>query len=238
MGGDRGALSLLPSLLSGLVLAATLPPDAATEQPAGRWHFSYATPPGFRLSILFRRGETGDVTRLLLETPAGRMELTSTQGREGARSLERIVDAKTGEFLSREVYLPGVLRPAECGPIQAGDGCLVFEGPNGKAAAPLSGFVPTPEGDRLRGRVRSLTTKRWDKAISGAFPFFARSVEFDRYGDDFLFLVWPERRWKRTGRVEAGVRGPGCVFDAGFGYPCGEAEMRAEARRFPRAFLP
>ena len=225
-------------LLATLLLAPPAPGGETVAAPggesgaSGRWHFSFAAPPRFRLSVLFHRGPSGDETRLLLAGPAGRLELVGTERPEGDDSEETIVDPEGGERFSRALHLPGARRPPACAPVREADGCLVFSGREGRRTAPLSGFVPGPEGDRLRASVRGLASERLAAKIAALAPLFRRSVEFDRYGDDFLALVWPELAWRRPRETEKPERGPGCAFDVSFGHPCTEREREAEERRF------
>ncbi|HEX7578456.1 MAG TPA: hypothetical protein VF580_00515 [Thermoanaerobaculia bacterium] len=220
--------------------APASPDDAApaptasenSQATAGRWHFSYGGSSPFQLSILFRRGSEGDETRLLLAAPSGRLELTATQGPEGDDSEETIIDPNGGERFSRRLHLPSKRRPAACAGVREMDGCLVFTGRVGERTVPLSGFVVGSDGDRLRAEVRALVTERLAAKIASLAPLFARSVEFDRFGDDFLSLVWPKLAWKRPRETEQPERGPGCAFDASFGYPCTERERELEKRRF------
>jgi hypothetical protein len=201
----------------------------------GRWHFSYAAPSPFRLSVLFRRGTSGDETRLLLAGPAARLELISSQRPEGDDSEETIVDPEGGERFLRRIHLPSSRRPGACAAIREVDGCLTFTGKFGERTVPLSGFVAGPEGDRLRASLRALVSERLATRIASLAPLFPGSVEFDRYGDDFLSLVWPTLAWKRAREREKPERGPGCSFDASFGYPCSDREREAERKRFSAA---
>jgi hypothetical protein len=74
-------------------------------------------------------------------------------------------------------------------------------------------------------------TERLASKIASLSPLFQRSVEFDRFGGDFLSLVWPGLAWRRPAETEAPGREPGCVFDASFGYPCTEKERALEQKR-------
>ena len=201
----------------------------------GRWHFSYAAPLPFRISVLFRRGASGDETHLLVAGPPGRLELLSAQRPEGDDSEETILDPDGGERFSRRIHLSPSRRPVSCGAIRELDGCLVFTGKLGERTVPLSGFVAGPDGDRLRASVSALATERLAARIASFAPLFSRSAEFDRYGDDFLSLVWPLLAWKRPRATDQPKRGPGCSFDASFGYPCTDREREAEEKRFSAA---
>ena len=224
---------LAPAAPASTDPAASVPAAPVNRQAAaGRWHFSYGAPPPFQLSILFHRGPEGDETRLLLVAPSSRLELVATQGPEGDDSEETIVDPDGGERFSRRLHLPSTRRPAACTGVREMDGCLVFTGRFGERTVPLSGFVAGPDGDCLRAGLRALVTERLAAKIASLAPLFARSVEFDRFGDDFLSLVWPKLAWKRPRETEQPERGPGCVFDASFGYPCTERERGMEQRRF------
>ncbi len=250
----RGSLGLRPrslrpssALFAAFALLAPLAPastDPAAVFPAapvdhhataGRWHFSYAGSFPFQLSILFRRGPEGDETRLFLAAPPGRLELAATQGPEGDDSEETIIDPDGGERFSRRLHFPSNHRPAVCAGVREMDGCLIFAGRFGERTIPLSGFVPGPDGDRLRAGVRALVTERLGAKIASFAPIFAMSVEFDRFGDDFLSLVWPKLSWKRPRETERPERRPGCAFDASFGYPCTERERELEKKRFNTA---
>jgi hypothetical protein len=233
----RSASALLIAvvlLLLGAV-ASTHPVASENSQATattGRWHFSYRSSPPFQLSILFRRDAKGDGTHILLGAASGRLELAASQGPEGDDSEETIIDPDGGERFSRRLHLPSTRRPAECAGVREMDGCLVFKGRVGERTVPLSGLVAGPDGDRLRAEVCALVTERLAGKITSLAPFFARSVEFDRFGDDFLSLVWPKLAWKRPRETEQPERGPGCAFDATFGYPCTERERELEKRRF------
>jgi len=225
-------------LAAAALLALPAPVSALPAEPAGeagasgRWHFSYGDPSPFQLSVLFRRGPEGDTTRLLLEAASIRLELVGTQGPRGDDSEETVVDPDGGERFGRSLHFPSDRRPAGCAVVRETDGCLVFRGKLGERTVPLSGFVPGPEGDRLRAGVRGLVTERFAAKLLAVAPLFRRSIEFDRFGDDFLSLVWPVLAWKRPRETARPTRGPGCAFDASFGYPCTEGGREAERKRF------
>lgn len=187
------------------------------------------------MSILFHRGPEGDETRLLLEAPAGRLELVSFQGAAESETEEAVVDVETGERFGRKLFLSPRGRPASCAGVREIDGCAVFEGRLGERTAPLSAFVPGSAGERWRAAIRALVTPALAKRIAALAPCLSRSVEFDRYRDDFLALVWPGLVPAREGRLEEPRRGPGCDFDATFGHPCSAAERERERRRFGSA---
>ena len=78
----RAAAALLLSPLLALPAAGEAPGGRALA-PRGRWHFEAPGSPAVRWSVLFRRTDSGDETRLLVETPGGRWTLRSSQPAEG-----------------------------------------------------------------------------------------------------------------------------------------------------------
>ncbi len=223
-------------ILMASALATSLgQPLLADVVQTGRWHLSYAAPPPFRMSILFRRSSAGDETRLLFSSAEGRLELVSVQGPSGSDTSETILDPESGEMFGRKLFLSRLLRPAACSAVRGNDGCVVFSGSGGERTFSLSAFVPGPSGAPPRAAVRTLLTPSLAAKVRRAAAFFRRSVEFDRYGDDFLSLIWPDLIPRRGSSVEEGDRGPGCAFDATFGHPCSDAERTRDRRRFGSA---
>ncbi len=245
MGQQRRRLPqqlLLQLLLLLPADSSPAPVPASAALASGRWHFRFAAAPPFEISVLFRRSAAGDETRLLVDSPAGRFEMLSSQDPSGRITFESITDRTpggSGETLSRRLFLPGVPGPVPCPPPDraAGEpaldtGCAVFEGVNGKVAASLAAFGGTG-GEAIRARARSVVSSPFAARLAALRPLFPRSVEFDAYGDDFVRLAWPEAKGPRPPR-ERGVRTPGCAFDAPFGFPCDERDLAMERVRFAR----
>lgn len=249
--GLSGALLLLPR-----PAGAGEAPGAARDAAKGRWHFRFEAAPAFEISVLFRRGASGDETRLLVDGGAlGRFVLVSEQEPSGRGTRESVAAvgpagaggaagasgaAGTGDALRRRLLLPGTEMPPGCrgtpergGYDPEGAGCVIFEGNGTPVAAPLPSFSG-PSGEALRGRARALAPGSLAGRLEGLASLFPRSVEFDAYGDDFLWLAWPEWRARFARRAaEPGTRSAGCAFDAGFGFPCSPRELEAERARFP-----
>ncbi len=161
--------------------------------------------------------------------------MVSTQDPGGSDSEETVVDPDGGERLTRSLHFASARRPSACAGVREPDVCLLFRGKSGERVAALSSFVPGPEGDRLREGIRGLVTERFAAKLLALAPVFPRSVEFDRFGDDFLSLVWPAIAWRRPKGAEEAARAPGCEFDASFGYPCTERERESERKRLSAA---
>ena len=223
---------LTPALLLALAFDVALAGAAAGAPVENRWHYVWRAGPELELSVLFRRGEEGDTTRLLVASAAGRFDLVSKQGPTGRSSEEAIVDTATGERLSRTLVLPPDRFKEGCPQAEEKDGCVVFTSRKGRVAAPLSAFVPGAGGDRLRASVRGLVSPAFAARLAELAAIFPKSADFDRYGGDFVSLAWPGLVPKRPTKVEAGEPAPGCAFEAAFGYPCGERERKWERRRF------
>jgi hypothetical protein len=225
--------------LHGRVLAAAfllLPYIAAAQAQAppprtGRWHVVFDGPPAFQYTLLFTRRETGDETRILLEAPSGRYELLSTQDSTGRDSTESVRALGLDETLTRRLVLGLPAKAAGCPAVQGPDGCVVLEGPQGKLAAAFSSFSGEKSAEV---RARAVVSPALAARIQAIAPLFASSIEFDAFGPDFLGLLWPEAFPERHGSPVKGRRDAGCAFDASFGRPCSEAEVRHEAARFPR----
>jgi hypothetical protein len=199
--------------------------------PWARWHFVFAA--GTEMSILFRRDATGDETRLLLRSAAGRFELVSRQDPTGRDSTESVRSLEEAETLSRRLLFafPGreEAEPA-CGEVPPGDTCVVFEGKNGALVAPLSGFA-AEKGASLRARGAALVSPGMRKRLLELGPILTFAAEFGSYTSDFLGLIWPEA-CAHPLALRRGSRTRGCDFDASFGHPCTPEERGREKRRF------
>lgn len=220
---------LIP-FLSLLLCAEAAPAIEIPKKAAGRWHFTFQTEPAFEISVIFRRDETGDKTRLLVRLPSGRFELFSEQDATGRITFESVKELETGTIFERRLYLPGPLLPKGCTKVST-DGCLEFRGARGQHRTTLAAFSgETAETERRA--VKAVLAPGLDASIQRLVQAFPRSHEFDAYGDDFLYLVWPQA--KRQSPVEKAERGPGCAFDASFGYPCSDVDRKREEARFPK----
>lgn len=227
------------TLLAGLVLPlAGAPPDAAPRDaglpppPRGRWHHEVAGPPAVRWSVLFRRTEAGDETRLLVATPAGRWDLLSRQPADRSSTREEAASPALGESVSRVLYQRAPAGVPECARVRPPDACLVLEGSRGRLAAPLSAFSGR-EAESLRRRAAAVVSPAFRESLPGLAP--ALPVEdLAFYSEDFLALLHPAlARPPRTAAPRA-PRLPGCAFDATFGYPCTPDEKRREDWLFRR----
>lgn len=220
------------TLLAGLLLG---PGDEGRtvevpKKAAGRWHFVYAAEPRFEISVLFGRDASGDETRLLVSLPSGRFDLFSRQDPTGRVTFESVKDLSTGATIERRLFLPGPLLPKGCTQ-NASDACVEWKAAGGGRRTPLSGFSEQTTGAE-RDAVKKLLSPGLEASLRQLLATFPRSHEFDAYGDDFLYLIWPQPR--RIRPVDHAERAPGCEFDATFGYPCSEDEKRREAARFPK----
>lgn len=222
-------LVTLAVFAGGTALAQSTPPQAH----AGRWHFVLPGEPPFEYSILFRRDATGDETRLLVLAGAERFDLLSRQDPSGRDTTETITLLATGESLTRRLVLPGAPLPADCPPLEAPDACVLLAGKGGRLAVPLTSFAGE-EGPATRGRARSLVSDGMSRALRRLGAQLERTYELDRYGDDFLSLIWPGIAPRRASPPPPGRRAPGCDFDAGFGRPCTPEDRRREAARAGR----
>ena len=184
------------------------------------------------MSILFRRDETGDETRLLLACTAGRFELVSRQDPSGRDSTESVRSLDEAETLSRRLLL-GVSGREEaepgCREAVLGDACVVFKGRNGDLAAPLSAFAGE-KGALLRGRGAALVSPAMRRRLLDLGPVLTFAAEFGSYTDDFLGLLWPGA-FAHPLKLRRGTRTRGCDFDAGFGHPCTAADREREEKR-------
>ncbi len=232
--------------LAALLLAVLLPPGPTREAPSpappgralvprGRWHHEVTGPPRVRWSVLFRRTDAADETRLLVETPAGRWVLVSAQPAVGAGTREEVAVPSLGESVSRSLTyqpLPGV---AECARVRPPDACLVLEGSRGRLAAPLSAF--SGEGAAvLKRRAAGLVSPAFLARLAGLAPALG-VPDLAFYADDFLALLDPAFS-RPQGPGLTAPRLPGCAFDESFGYPCTADEKRREKWLFRRAPAP
>jgi hypothetical protein len=223
-------LRWLTSFLLLLAFASSASSIEGAQQAKGRWHFAFLTEPRFEISVLFSRDESGDKTRLLVRLPSGRWDLYSEQDPTSRVTFETVKDMETGASLERRLFLPGPKLPPACARTP-GDACIVFKGEKGERRLAISAFSGE-KGNSERQAVKALLAPGLEAALKRLLDVFPRSHEFDAYGDDFLYLVWPAGR--RTGPVEQAKRSPGCAFDASFGYPCSEADQKREQARFKK----
>ncbi len=208
------------------VLLAAAPPASAA--PA-RWHFTFGK--AWELSIFFEREEgRGDTTRLLLRAGAGRFVFVSSQDPSGRDSTESIRRFPDGETLVRRLVLSSFEEISSCASIRQPDACVVLTSRNGSLSAPISAFAGA-SAVSLRGKAADLVSPGMRDALFALAPVLPAVAEFGSYSKDFLALVWPER-FSGAQKLVRGVRGPGCAFDAAFGYPCSAEEKAREAKRF------
>lgn len=227
--------ALLAALLP--LLAApppTVPPEPAPGRglvPRGRWHHELAGPPRLRWSILFRRTEEADETRLLVEVPSGRFELVSTQAADEAWAREEVLSRSLGERVSRLVSHRPPGGVPECAPVVPPDACVVLSGSRGSLAAPLSVFSGR-EAAAWKARAARVVSPAFLSALRGLAPA-VRLPDFAFYSEDFLALLEPSLA-RPPGADLSSPRLPGCEFEAGFGYPCTPDERRREEWLFRR----
>lgn len=204
--------------------------DALPPTPRGRWH--HELPGRVRWSVLFRRTETGDETRLLVETAAGRWILLSTQPASGASTREEVSSPRLGEGVARVLShapLPGT---PECARVAPPDACVVLEGSRGRLAAPLSAL----SGERsaaLRAKAAAVVSPAFLADLRGLAPALPIS-DLAFYAEDFLALLDPALARSASTAPPNAPRMPGCAFDATFGWPCDADETRREAWLFRR----
>jgi hypothetical protein len=206
---------------------------ASAADPTGpwaRWHFVF--PAKTEMSVLFRRDETGDETRLLLKSAAGRFELVSRQDPSGVVSTESVRSLEEAETLSRRLLFAfpgrGETEPA-CREVATGDACVVFAGTNGTFTAPLSAFAGGT-GAPLRDRGAALVSPGMRRRLLDLCPLLTFAAEFGSYGGEFLGLLWPGA-CARPLELRRGKRTRGCDFDAGFSHACTPAEREREEKR-------
>jgi len=229
-----GRASLL--FLLALSPVAPLPSAAAAEPgralvPRGRWHLEAPGPPEVRWSVLFRRSDTEDETRLLVETPGGRWSLLSKQPASGSDTREEVTDTALGETVSRVLtHAPVILFP-ECASVRPPDACLVLEGTRGRLAAPLSAFSKG-EAAALRRKASAVVSPDFLRRLRGLAPALP-IADLAFYSEDFLALLDPALA-RPKGPPLVAPRRPGCTFDASFGWPCTPDERRREEWLFRR----
>ncbi|MEO8054962.1 MAG: hypothetical protein ABI768_07405 [Acidobacteriota bacterium] len=107
---------------------------------------------------------------------------------------------------------------------------MIFAGANGSFGAPISAFAGSTVSP-LRDKAAALVSPGMREAVFSLAPLLPAVAEFGSYSKDFLALVWPER-FSAPQKLVRGERGPGCAFDATFGFPCSEDEKSREAKRF------
>ena len=218
-----------------LILVATslLAAPSPAQELRNRWHFVFTEPPKFEYSVLFTRSASGDTTRLLLEAPGGRYELVSSQDPSDRDSTESIRALPGRETLTRRLVPSGTYKVPGCAAVQSPDACVVLIGPNGTL---ISGFAAfTGKGaPALRARAEALVTPALKDRLLALSPLVPSSAELDRYGSDFLGLLWPGRFVERQTTPRRAAPERGCAFDASFGYPCSAAEERRDAARNAR----
>lgn len=231
------AALLLGTLLPLLGAApAPSPPPGRALVPRGRWHHETAGPAPLRWSVLFRRTEEIDETRLLVETAAGRWVLLSTQPADRSWTREEVALPPLGERVSRLLsHVPpdGV---AECAGLRPPDACVVLEGSRGRLAAPLSAFSGKASAG-LRRRAAGLVSAPFLAALPGLAP--ALPIEdLAFYSEDFLAFLHPALVRPARAAAPRAPRLPGCDFDTTFGYPCTADELRREDWLFRRKPAP
>jgi hypothetical protein len=242
----RAALLLAALLFSEVVFSKPLPlvPAATAPAPAspgralvprGRWHHEVPGPPRIRWSVLFRRTDTGDETRLLVETPAGRWVLRSTQPAVGAGTREEVTSPDLGETVSRTLAPFPPPDVPECEGIRPPDACAVLDGSRGRLAAPLSAFSGK-DASSLKRRAAEVVTPGFLARLKGLAPALP-IADLEFYAEDFLALLDPSLA-RPPGPALAGPRLPGCAFDTSFGFPCTADERRREEWIFRSAPTP
>ena len=216
--------------------AAPLPSALAAEPgralvPRGRWHHEAPGPPPVAWSVLFRRSDTEDETRLLVETPGGRWTLLSKQPASGTATREEVTDTVLGETVTRALTHAAVPGVPECAAVRPPDACLVLEGTRGRLAAPLSAFSGD-EAAGLKRRASAVVSPRFLRRLPGLAPALP-IADLAFYAEDFLALLDPALERPRGPSLVA-PRRPGCAFDAAFGWPCTPDERRREEWLFRR----
>jgi hypothetical protein len=217
--------------------AAPLPSAVAAEPgralvPRGRWHHEAPGPPRVAWSVLFRRSDTEDETRLLVETPDGRWSLVSRQPASGADTHEEVTDTALGETVSRSLAYAPFDRVPGCAAVRPPDACLVLQGTRGRLAAPLSAFSGD-EAAALKRRASAVVSPSFLRRLRGLAPALP-IADLAFYSEDFLALLDPALE-RPKGPALFAPRGPGCAFDASFGWPCTPDERRREEWLFRRA---
>lgn len=232
--------------LAAILLAPLLPLLAAREAPApsppgralvprGRWHHEVEGPPRLGWSVLFRRTETEDETRLLVATPSGRFVLVSTQPADETRTREEVTVPALGESVSRLLAHRAPAGVPECTGVNPPDACVVLEGKRGSLAAPLSAFSGD-EGPTLRRRAAGVVSPTFLEHLKGLAPAL-RVADLAFYAEDFLAFLDPAFARPKGPDLTA-PRLPGCAFDETFGFPCTADERRREEWLFRRTPTP
>ena len=235
MTAGRSAFLLLAPFLAGLAAAEAPAPPGRALVPRGRWHHEAPGPLAVSWSVLFRRSDAADETRLLVETPGGRWVLLSTQPAKGAGTREEVTDAALGERVSRALTHAPVAGTPECEAVGPPDACLVLEGARGRLAAPLSAF--SREGSAaLKRRAATVVSPAFLARLRGLAPALPVG-DLAFYAEDFLALLDPALA-RPPGPELRAPRAPGCAFDATFGWPCTADERRREEWLFRRPPAP
>jgi hypothetical protein len=228
-----------------LLLALLVPPSPAAPLPSptpsgevliprGRWHHEVEVP-RLAWSVLFRRTGDGDETRLLVETPAGRFVLVSTQPADGSRTREEVHIPVLAENVSRVLSHRVPAGVAECARVRPPDACVVLEGKLGRLAAPLSAFSGDG-GPALLRRAKGLVSPPFAARLPGLAPALG-IADLSFYSEDFLAFLDPALQ-RPAGPILTAPRLPGCAFDATFGHPCTADEVRREEWLFRRTPTP
>jgi len=176
-------------------------------------------------SVLFRRTDEEDETRLLVETPSGRFVLLSRQPADRLEAREEVTSLALGESVSRLLAHRVPAGVAECTRVAPPDACVVLEGSRGRLAAGLSAFSGE-EGAGSRRRAAATVSPAFLRQLKGLLPALP-IADLAFYSEDFLALLDPALTRPR-GPDLTGPRLPGCAFDASFGFPCTADERRRE----------
>jgi len=230
-GAGRHALFLLLAFSPAPTPSAAAAEPGRALVPRGRWHHEAPGPPPVRWSVLFRRSDAEDETRLLVETPGGRWTLLSRQPAFGTATREEVTDTALGETVSRSLAHSPLARVPECAAVRAPDACLILEGTRGRLAAPLSAFS-REEAAALKRRAASVVSPAFLRRLRGLAPALP-IADLAFYSEDFLALLDPALA-RPKGPALVAPRRPGCAFDAGFGWPCTPDERRREEWLFRR----
>ena len=225
--------TLLPLVTAGDVPAPALPGRALA--PRGRWHYEVPGPPRVRWSVLFRRTDSEDETRLLVETPAGRWTLRSTQPAVGSGTLEELTFPALGETVSRTLTPVPPPDAPECVGVHLPDACVVLKGSRGTFAAPLSAFSGK-DASSFRRRAAKVVSSEFLARLGGLAPALP-IADLAFYSEDFLALLDPALA-RPPGPDLVGPRLSGCAFDASFAFPCTADERRREEWLFRRTPTP
>jgi hypothetical protein len=186
-------------------------------------------------SVLFRRTEEGDETRLLVETPAGRLVLSSRQPPDGLETREEVTSPSLRESVSRLLAHRAPAGVPECARLSPPDACVVLSGSRGRLAAPLSAFAGD-EGPALRRRASGLVSPAFLAQLRGLAPALP-ITDLAFYSEDFLAIIDASLLRPPAGQPPA-PRLPGCAFEETFGYPCTADERRREEWLFRKPAAP